>query len=82
MTIENARKVASLATERERIAGAKFTRLVGTLPGPPAGSRSEVVLEIDEELARAIEARRQRELAAIDAQLRELGVEPPRDSAT
>jgi hypothetical protein len=74
MTIENARKATKLADERAVIAAAKFTKLVGTYG--QANYPREVSLEIDDR-AWAIEERRTRKLAEIDAQLREPGVEPP-----
>jgi hypothetical protein len=68
-TVKNAER---LIEERERIAAAKWDSVTGypdlaLTPGEPE--------KADEQLIRTIEEFRARKLAAIDAELRELGVE-------
>jgi hypothetical protein len=67
MKLEVAAKAVKLASERRQIEDARFVQLVG---------QPYTVLVPDEEMAQAIEAFRQRRLAELDAQIRQLGFEP------
>jgi hypothetical protein len=78
MSPESIAKASALLAKRERIAIAKWENLHGNTERHHGNYRSseEISLPVDEELAWAIEEFRKRKLDAIDAQLRELGVDP------
>ena len=69
MTIAAVHEAEQLSLERQEVAAAKWNAVVYAPDLPVAATA-------DEELRRAIEAFRARKLAAIDARLVELGVNP------
>lgn len=83
ISIETVKKADALISERRRIASAKWNAIVDDpnlrpkttqwVPGRLQVGQSETA---DEELQWAIEEFRKRKLEAIDAQLRELGIDP------
>jgi hypothetical protein len=79
LSIEAVKKAEKLIQERDLIAIAKWPALRGETMRRHShfSSSEEFSLPVDEPLAMAIEEFRKRKLDAIDAQLRELGVEPP-----
>jgi hypothetical protein len=79
LSIEDVKKAERLIQERDLIAIAKWPILKGETMRQQRhfSSSEEFSLPVDEPLAMAIEEFRKRKLDAIDAQLRELGVEPP-----
>jgi hypothetical protein len=82
MTIESVKKAQRLINERNRIAAAKWTQVAEPTPsGHQSFSAYRNTIAADEQLQWAIEEFRARKLAEIDAQLRELGVDPASQSA-
>ena len=82
MTIENVKKAEALIRDRSRIAAAKWNAVVDDPNLRERDRYSGMRMELgrteaaDEELGWAVEEFRKRKLVAIDAQLRELGVDP------
>jgi hypothetical protein len=83
MTIESVKKAERLIRERARIAATKWEVLKGECPVNHGvyQAREEIALPIDEQLAWALEEFRKRKLDSIDAELRELGVDPTAQDA-
>jgi 3-methyladenine DNA glycosylase Tag len=81
MTIESVQKAQRLIRERNRIAAAKWNAITDDpnlreRSGSFGGMAMRATEPADEQLALAIEEFRARKLDAINAQLRELGVDP------
>jgi hypothetical protein len=72
ISFETVKLAERLIKERERIAAATWDRVTGYSDLAITPDEPE---EADEQLIRAIEEFRARKLAAVDAKLRELGVE-------
>jgi hypothetical protein len=72
ISFETVKLAARLIEERERIAAATWDRVTGY---PGLAITPDEPEKADEQLIRAIEEFRARKLAAIDAELRKLGVE-------
>jgi hypothetical protein len=81
LAVQTDEAASALLAKRGRIAGAKWENLRGKTQRQQAGFRTaeEISLPVDEELAWAIEAFRKQKLHEIDAQLRELGVNPTKE---
>lgn len=78
MSIETVKKAEKLIEERGQIVAATWTHVagLGSESGISTGWNYTAGTPADEQLRQAIEEFRKRKLDAIDAELRELGVDP------